>query len=282
MKVLVTGANGQLGTDVVKELMYRGIQYCGATRSDFDLTDRQQTIKFITEYNPDVIIHCGAYTNVDKAQDESRLCYSVNVLGTEYVTEGAVKTGAKIVYISSDYVFDGKKDEPYEVDDIPNPINIYGYTKYMGEQVVQRLTDKYFIVRVSWLFGSNGKNFVKTMLRLVQENKIVKVVSDQIGSPTYTMDASRIIVDMIYTDNYGIYHLTNEGYCSWYEFAQEIFKQCNMDVEVIPITSDEYNSKAQRPKNSRLSKKSLEEKGFGKLRHWKYALSEYLYFNFHT
>lgn len=276
MKVLVTGAGGQLGYDVVNELKKRNIQCYGATIEDFDLTNEKGTKEFIENYKPDAIIHCAAYTAVDKAEDEKELCYAVNVLGTRYMAEVSSKIGAKVIYISTDYVFDGTKEEPYEVWDKPNPINHYGYTKYLGEEEVKKILEKYFIVRTSWVFGENGNNFVKTMLRLGKERKELKIVNDQIGSPTYTKDLAKLLVDMVQTQKYGIYHATNEGYCSWYEFAVEIFKLARMDIEVIPITSEEYPTKAKRPKNSRLEKRCLEENGFERLEEWKEALSLFL------
>jgi len=277
MKVLVTGADGQLGYDVVKELNKRNIDCYGATIKDFDLTDEKATKGFILDYKPDAVIHCAAYTAVDKAEEEKELCYAVNTLGTRYVAEAVAKLGLKIIYISTDYVFDGTKPEPYEVWDQPNPINHYGYTKYLGEEEVKKLTEKYFIVRTSWVFGENGNNFVKTMLALGKQRSEIRVVSDQIGSPTYTKDLARLLVDMVQTDKYGIYHATNEGYCSWYEFAVEIFKQAGMNVKIIPITSEEYPTKAKRPRNSRLDKSCLDRGGFGRLERWEAALDFFLF-----
>jgi dTDP-4-dehydrorhamnose reductase len=277
MKVLVTGANGQLGYDVVERLKKLNIEHIGVSRKDFDLTDEEQTKSFILNHKPDVVIHCAAYTAVDKAEEERDLCYAVNVLGTRYIAQACKKIDAKMVYISTDYVFDGEKEEPYEVTDTPNPINYYGLTKYLGEQEVQKNLDKFFIVRTSWVFGKNGNNFVKTMLKLGQERKEIKVVCDQVGSPTYTYDLAKLLWDMIQTDKYGIYHATNEGYCSWYEFACEIFKVAGMDdVKVIPIKSEEYLTKAVRPKYSKLSKDKLELKGFIRLPNWKDALKKYI------
>ncbi len=254
MKVLVTGARGQLGYDVVQRLKELNIEHIGVDKEEFDLTNEKETKEFIRSYRPDVIVHCAAYTAVDKAEDEKEICHAVNVLGTRYVAEACKEIDAKMVYISTDYVFDGEKNEPYEVDDKPNPINYYGLTKYLGEREVQNILKKYFIVRISWVFGKNGNNFVKTMLRLGQERKEVRVVCDQVGSPTHTYDLAKLLCEMIQTDKYGIYHATNEGYCSWYEFACEIFKAAGMDVKVIPIKSDEYPTKAKRPKNSKPSK----------------------------
>lgn len=276
MKVLVTGAKGQLGYDVVERLKELNIEHIGVDRDDFDLTNERQTKEYIVNYKPDVVIHCAAYTAVDKAEDEKEICYAVNVLGTKYVVEACKELNAKMVYISTDYVFDGEKEEPYEVDDKPNPINYYGYTKYQGEEEVKNNLKKYFIVRISWVFGRNGNNFVKTMLRLGQERKEIKVVSDQVGSPTYTYDLAILLCDMIKTDKYGIYHATNEGYCSWYEFACEIFKIAGMDVKVIPIKSEEYPTRARRPRNSMLNKENLRKEGLNYLRNWKIAVEEYL------
>ena len=275
MKVLVTGANGQLGFDVIKLLDSEGIEFLGTDRESLDITNEEQVKRVICDYNPDVVIHCAAYTAVDKAEDEKELCYSVNVLGTRYIAQVCKEINAKMVYISTDYVFEGERDEPFEVTDKPNPINYYGQTKYEGELEVQRLLSKYFIVRISWVFGSNGNNFVKTMLRLGKERDEISVVADQVGSPTYTPDLSRLLVEMIKTDKYGVYHATNEGYCSWYEFAREIFKQAGINVKVNPIKTEDYPTRARRPKNSRLSKQTLENKSIHKLQLWADALKMY-------
>lgn len=272
MKVLVTGSNGQLGYDVVKELQKQNIECYGATRKEFDLVDFEATKNFIINYMPDVVIHCAAYTVVDKAEDEQGLCYLVNASATENIAEICKKINAKMLYISTDYVFDGTKDGFYEVDDEPNPINVYGKTKLMGEQAVQRILDKYFIVRISWVFGEHGNNFVKTMRQLGKERKEINVVADQYGSPTYTTDLAPLLAEMIQTDKYGIYHVTNEGVCTWAEFAEEIFKIVNMDVKVNHITTAEYPTKAKRPLNSRLSKNSLIMNNFNKLPLWQKSL----------
>lgn len=277
MKVLVTGANGQLGYDVVERLKKLNVEHIGVDRQDFDLTNEEQTKSFILNYKPDVVVHCAAYTAVDKAEDERDICYAVNVLGTRYIAQVCKKINAKMVYISTDYVFDGEKEEPYEVLDTPKPVNYYGLTKYLGEQETQKSLDKFFIVRTSWVFGKNGNNFVKTILKLGQERREVKVVCDQIGSPTYTYDLAKLLCDMIQTDKYEIYHATNEGYCSWYEFACEIFKITEMGyVDVIPIKSEEYATKAIRPKYSKLSKNELKLNGFSTLLNWKDALKKYI------
>ena len=276
MKVLVTGANGQLGYHVVKELQKRNIECYGATRKDFDLVDFEATEKFITSYMPDAVIHCAAYTAVDKAEDEQGLCYLVNASATENIAQICKKLNAKMLYISTDYVFDGTKNGFYEVDDKPNPINIYGKTKLLGEQAVQKILDKYFIVRISWVFGEYGNNFVKTMLRLGKERKEINVVADQYGSPTYTADLAPLLVEMIQTDKYGIYHITNEGVCTWAEFAEEIFKISKMDIKVNHITTVEYPTMAKRPLNSRLSKVKLPQRSFKTLEDWQTAIKRYL------
>lgn len=274
--VLVTGANGQLGYDVVKELQKQNIECYGAIRKDFDLVDFEATEKFIVNYMPDVVIHCAAYTAVDKAEDEQGLCYLVNASATENVAESCKKINAKMLYVSTDYVFDGTKEGFYEVDDTPNPINVYGKTKLLGEQVVQRILDKYFIVRISWVFGEHGNNFVKTMLKLGKNRKELNVVADQYGSPTYTADLSSLLVEMIKTDKYGIYHATNEGVCTWAEFAEEIFKIAKLDVKVNHITTAEYPTRAKRPMNSRLSKKTLKDNNFKVLENFKDAIDRYI------
>lgn len=276
MKVLVTGANGQLGYDVIKRLNQNNIDCLGVGRAEFDITNEVETRNFIARYNPNIVVHCAAYTAVDKAEDEKDLCYSVNVFGTKYVAEACKEINAKMVYISTDYVFDGEGEEPFEVTDKPNPINYYGQTKYEGELEVQKLLDKYFIVRISWVFGINGKNFVKTMLRLGKERNEISVVADQIGSPTYTPDIAKLLVEMVRTEKYGVYHATNEGYYSWYEFAIEIFKIANIDVKVNPIKMEDYPTKAKRPKNSRLSKLSLINNGFFPLNECRKALQDIL------
>jgi len=277
MRVLVTGADGQLGYDVVKKLKGLNIEHIGVDKEDFDLTNEKETKEFILDYKPDVIIHCAAYTDVDQAEVEKELCYKVNVEGTRYVAEAAKKSDAKMLYISTDYVFDGQGEEPFEVNDQPNPINYYGETKYQGEQEVQILLDKYFIVRTSWVFGEHGDNFVKTMLKLGQEKDEISVVADQYGSPTYTGDLAELIIEMIKTDKYGKYHATNEGFCSWYEFAKEIFESADMNVKVEPVSSEEFETKAKRPKNSRLSKKQLYDNSFKSLRNYKKSIKKLVY-----
>lgn len=276
MKILVTGANGQLGWDVVKKLQKQNIECYAARRKDFDLVDFKATKEFIINYMPDAVIHCAAYTAVDKAEDEQGLCYLVNASATENIAEICQKINAKMMYISTDYVFDGTKDGFYEVDDKPNPINVYGKTKLLGEKAVQRILDKYFIVRISWVFGKHGNNFVKTMLRLGKERKEINVVDDQCGSPTYTADLATLLVEMVQTDKYGVYHATNEGICCWAEFAEEIFKIAGMDVKINHIATTEYPTLAKRPLNSRLSKEKIKKNGFKRLRYWQKALEEFI------
>lgn len=276
MKVLVTGANGQLGYDVVKELQKQNIECYGTSRQDFDIVDFEATEKFITNYMPDAVIHCAAYTAVDKAEDEQGLCYLVNDSATENIAEICKKINAKMLYISTDYVFDGTKDGFYEVYDKPNPINVYGKTKLLGEQAVQKILDKYFIVRISWVFGEHGNNFVKTMLRLGKERKEINVVADQYGSPTYTADLAPLLIEMIQTEKYGVYHATNKGVCTWAEFAEEIFKIAGIDVKVNHITIAEYPTRAKRPLNSRLSKEKIINNKFIIIRAWEKALREFI------
>lgn len=276
MRVLVTGANGQLGYDVLRQLKENKIECYGPGRNILDITDEAKVNHCLLSYKPDVVVHCAAYTAVDRAEDEKELCYNINVLGTRCIAQKCKDIGAKMVYISTDYVFDGEGDQPFEVTDKPNPINYYGQTKYEGELEVQKILEKYFIVRISWVFGINGNNFVKTMLRLGKERAEVSVVADQVGSPTYTYELAQLLVDMIQTDKYGIYHATNEGYCSWYEFAHEIFKQAGIDIKVNPIRTEDYPTNAKRPKNSRLITDKLIKNGFSKLGNWKDSLSAFI------
>ncbi len=275
MTVLVTGVKGQLGYDVVKELEKRGHRAIGVDIDEMDITDKASVERVITQADPDAVIHCAAYTAVDAAEDNEQLCRRVNAEGTANIA-GVCKTlGCKLMYISTDYVFNGQGQRPWEPDDEREPLNVYGQTKYEGELAVEQL-EKYFIVRIAWVFGVNGKNFIKTMLNLGRTRDRLTVVADQIGSPTYTFDLARLLVDMIETDKYGRYHATNEGLCSWYEFACEIFRQAGIPVEVAPVTSDQYPAKAKRPMNSRMDKSKLEENGFERLPSWQDALGRYL------
>lgn len=276
MKILVTGVKGQLGYDVMKVLHQRDAACLGADIEDFDITDAAATAAFIERYAPDAVIHCSAYTAVDRAEEEAALCERVNVDGARNIAAACKKIGAKMVYISTDYVFPGTGERFYETDDPTGPLNVYGKTKLGGELAVQELLERYFIVRVSWVFGKNGNNFVKTMLRLGQERDQVNVVCDQIGSPTYTADLAPLLCDMVATEKYGVYHATNEGICSWADFAAEIFRLGRCRAKVNPILSSEYPVKAVRPFNSRMSKKSLDAAGFSRLPSWQDALVRYL------
>ncbi len=276
MRVLVTGVAGQLGYDVVRELNKQGIEAIGVDRVDFDITDIEVTEKFVLSLHLDAVIHCAAYTAVDAAEDNIELCRKVNVNGTENIARACAKIKAKMLYISTDYVFPGSGGIPYAINAKKAPQNVYGQSKLDGELAVQKYLQNYFIVRISWVFGKNGNNFVKTMLRLGKEKEKLSVVSDQIGSPTYTFDLARLLVDMIQTDKYGVYHATNEGYCSWAEFAKEIMRLTNLPCKIISISTAEYPTKAKRPLNSRLSKQSLDGNGFNRLPEWKDALARYL------
>lgn len=276
MRVLVTGVKGQLGYDVMNELKKRGHTGIGVDIEEMDITDPAACEKVITEANVEAVIHCAAYTAVDAAEDNAELCTRVNGYGTENIASVCEKLNLKMMYISTDYVFDGQGTRPWEPDDERHPLNVYGQSKYEGELAVTNHVKKFFIVRIAWVFGVNGKNFIKTMLRLGKERGAVSVVSDQIGSPTYTYDLAVLLVDMIETEKYGFYHATNEGLCSWYEFAVEIFRQAGIDVKVTPVTSEEYPAKAKRPFNSRMSKEKLTENGFRKLPAWQDALKRYL------
>lgn len=276
MKVLVTGVKGQLGYDVMAELAKRNIEAIGVDIDEMDITDKISVEKVIGEAAPDVVVHCAAYTAVDAAEDNEALCRRVNADGTRNIAEVCKKLDCKMVYISTDYVFDGQGTRPWEPDDERHPLNVYGQTKYEGELAVQENLSKYFIVRIAWVFGKNGKNFVKTMLKLAETHDKLTVVNDQFGSPTYTYDLARLLVDMIQTDKYGIYHATNEGICTWYEFACEIFRQAGIKIEVTPVPASEYPAKAKRPENSRLDKSKLTENGFERLPSWQDALRRYI------
>lgn len=276
MKVLVTGAKGQLGTDLMNELEKRGIEGIGVDVEEMDITDAEACRRVIKASGADAVIHCAAYTAVDAAEDNVELCRRINGEGTRNVAQACKEADVKLMYISTDYVFDGQGTRPWEPDDERHPLNVYGQTKYEGELAVEELSDKYFIVRIAWVFGVAGKNFIKTMLRLGKERGAVSVVDDQVGSPTYTYDLARLLVDMIQTDKYGRYHATNEGLCSWYEFAKEIFRQAGMDVPVTPVSSSEFPAKATRPSNSRMSKEKLSDNGFERLPAWQDALGRFL------
>ncbi len=276
MKVFVTGIKGQLGHDVMAELKKRGHEAIGTDIEELDITDKKAVRDMLTDCMPDAVVHCAAYTAVDAAEDNIELCRKINAQGTENIALACKETGSKLLYLSTDYVFDGTGVRPWEPDDRKDPLNAYGLTKYEGENFIKKLIDKYYIVRISWVFGKNGKNFIKTMLRLSETHDTITVVDDQIGSPTYTFDLARLLVDMTETDKYGEYHATNEGLCSWYEFAREIFAQAHRSVNVVPVPSSEYPAKAKRPMNSRMSKQKLIDNGFILLPDWQDALKRYL------
>lgn len=277
MKVLVTGIKGQLGHDVVNELEKRGHEAFGVDIEEMDITDAGQVRRVMQSTAPDAVIHCSAYTAVDRAEDELQLCRRINAEGTKYIAEECARMDCKLLYLSTDYIFSGGGERPWEPEDEAEPLNVYGLTKYEGEQEITKRLEKYFIVRISWVFGINGNNFIKTMLRLGKERGAVSVVNDQIGSPTYTYDLAVLLVDMIESEAYGSYHASNEGFCSWYEFAKEIFRAAGMDqVQVTPVSSDEFPAKAKRPSNSRMSKEKLVKNGFNKLPDWQDAVRRYL------
>lgn len=299
MKVFVTGVAGQLGHDVMNELAKRGYEGVGSDLAPeytgvqdgsavtampyvaLDITDKEAVERVICDVNPDVVVHCAAWTAVDLAEDDDKVekVRAINAGGTENIALVCKKLDAKMVYLSTDYVFDGQGTEPWDPDcKAYNPISVYGSTKLEGELAVANNLDKYFIVRIAWVFGVNGKNFIKTMLSLSEKYDTIRVVNDQIGTPTYTLDLARLLVDMIETEKYGYYHATNEGgYISWYDFTCEIFRQAGKDTKVIPVTTEEYGlSKAARPFNSRLDKSKLVKNGFTPLPTWQDALSRYL------
>ncbi len=281
MKVLVTGVNGQLGFDVVNELNKRGHESVGVDISEMDVTDAANVKRVMNNVKPDAVVHCAAWTAVDAAEDKENIdkVRAINYFGTKYIAEECKKLDCKLIYISTDYVFDGQGTKPWEPDCKDyNPLNVYGRTKLEGELAVAESLEKYFIVRIAWVFGLNGKNFIKTMLNVGKTHKTVRVVNDQIGTPTYTYDLARLLVDMVESEKYGYYHATNEGgYISWFDFTKEIFKLAGYDTEVIPVSTSEYGlSKAARPFNSRLDKSKLVQNGFKTLPTWQNALERYL------
>lgn len=280
MKVLVTGAGGQLGSDVMSELKARGHEAVGMDIGDMNITDAESVNRAFSAFRPQAVVHCAAWTAVDAAEDAANVqkVYEINVNGSANVANACKECGSKMVYISTDYVFDGSGTSPWKPDcDSYAPLSVYGKSKLEGEKAVRAILEKFFIVRTSWAFGCHGGNFVKTMLKLGCSNGSLRVVDDQIGSPTYTPDLARLLADMIETDKYGCYHATNEGeYISWAAFAREIFARAGLNTRVIPVTTEEYGSKALRPKNSRLDKSKLTEKGFKRLPDWREALDKYL------
>lgn len=277
MKVFVTGVKGQLGYDVVNELEKRGHTAVGVDIDELDITDAAAVEVMLTEVKPDAVIHCAAWTAVDAAEDNIEKCRLVNAGGTENIAKVCKALDCKMMYISTDYIFDGEGTRPWEPDDpVTTPLNVYGLTKYEGEEAVRKNVEKFFIVRIAWVFGK-GKNFIKTMINLGKTHDHLTVVNDQVGTPTYTYDLARLLVDMIETDKYGNYHATNEGgYITWYDFACEIFRQAGIEVDVAPVSSDQYPAKAKRPSNSRMSKQKLVDNGFELLPTWQDALARYL------
>ena len=276
MRILVTGVKGQLGHDVMNELAKRGHTGIGVDVEEMDITDAKKVNEVIRASEVEAVIHCAAYTAVDAAEDQVELCRKINAEGTENIAKVCKELDIKMMYISTDYVFDGEGIRPWEPDDERHPLNVYGLTKYEGELAVEKYLDKFFTIRIAWVFGVNGKNYIKTMLKLSETHDELNVVDDQIGSPTYTYDLAVLLVDMIETEKYGRYHATNEGLCSWYEFACEIFRQAGRDVKVNPVSSDEFPTKAKRPHNSRMDKSKLTENGFTPLPAWQDALKRYL------
>lgn len=276
MKVLVTGYTGQLGFDVIRELKARNIECIGTTRNEFSLTDTEKMQAFVKAYKPDAVIHCAAYMNVNEAEDNKDLCMLVNYSSTKELAKICKEIDAKMIYISTDYVFAGSGEGFYEINNDKEPQNVYGKSKLKGELAIQKILDKYFIIRTSWLFGINGNNFIKYVLSEQKKGNKLRIVNDQIGSPTYAVDLAKLLCDMALSDKYGIYHATNEGICSWYDFACEIFKQADIKINVKPVSSTAFPTKAIRPHNSRMSKKCLDEAGFNRLPTWQNALTKYL------
>ena len=282
MRYLITGYKGQLGYDIVRELNKRGEkEYLAIDKEEMDITDKDAVMKVIGDYKPDVIFHCAAWTLVDKAEEDEckDIVNKVNVEGCKNICNAANMINAKVLYASTDYIFDGTKEGVYTEEDVPNPKSIYGLTKYQGEEEIRK-NPKHFITRISWVFGINGNNFIKTMIRLSSNHDTLTVVDDQIGSPTYTVDLAKILVDMAQTEKYGTYNVTNEDFCSWAEFADYIFKSNNLSVNVIPVSTEKYvaisgKKQAYRPINSRLSKEKLKDNGFGVMPSWKDATDRY-------
>ena len=272
MKVLITGASGQLGFDAAKLLTAKGIPYLGVSSKELDITGRDGVLRMFSGYRPDAVLHCAAYTKVDLAEDEPERCMRVNAEGTRNIALASREIGAKMLYVSTDYVFPGTGEKPWEADDPTGPLNVYGRSKLAGEQAVRELLERYFIVRTSWVIGEHGNNFVKTMLRLAEDHDHLRVVDDQIGSPTFTADLAPLLCDMIETEKYGVYHATNEGYCSWAELAEAVFRLSGKHVAVEHVSTEAYGAKALRPKNSRLSKASLDAAGFTRLPGWEASL----------
>ena len=274
--IIVTGAKGQLGGDVCELLKQQNIPFIGIDREELDITDKKAVDTFFDENKADALIHCAAYVAVDKAELEKNICFSVNENGSGNLAEACKKHDIKMLYVSTDYVFNGDGEEPFEIDDEKSPLNTYGLSKLRGEEAVKETLEKHFILRTSWVFGEKNTNFISTMLHLSQTRNEINVVDDQIGSPTYSKDLARLICQMIKTERYGTYHGTNEGFCSWYELAKKTYLTANKDIKVIPVSSNEFPTKATRPKNSRLSKRCLDDNDFDRLPHWEDAVERYL------
>ena len=276
MKILVTGVTGQLGYDCVKQLELDGDEVQGVSSKEFPLTEPLKMEAYLRKFKPEAVIHCAAYTAVDKAEDEPEACRAVNAEGTRNLSRLCREIDAKLIYISTDYVFPGTGEEAYAEDSPTSPVNVYGASKLEGEEAVRELMTKYFIVRISWVFGYNGRNFIRTMLKLSESHDKLTVVDDQVGSPTYTRDLAVLLAEMARSDKYGTYHATNEGFCSWADLAIETFRQAGVKVEVERVTSDKFPTKATRPHNSRLSKEALDQAGFARLPRWQDAVGRYL------
>ncbi|MDR6720354.1 dTDP-4-dehydrorhamnose reductase [Paenibacillus sp. 2003] len=276
MKVLVTGIGGQLGYDIFNSLQSEHTDIYGVDKSRLDLTEFVKVKDYIVKLRPDIVIHCAAYTNVDLAEEKEDFCRLINAEATANIADACREIDAKMVYFSTDYVFSGEGDKPHEVESATEPLSVYGRTKLAGEREVLDILEKYYIIRTSWSYGLNGNNFVKTMLRLGQSKSVVNVVKDQFGSPTYTKDLASLVIEMIKTDKYGVYHVTNEGYCSWAELAEAIFNGAGYATKVDPIHASDFPTLATRPRNSRLSKTRLDESGFSRLPTWQDALNRYL------
>ncbi len=274
--IIVTGAAGQLGGDVCRILKEKNIPHLGIDRNEADITSEKSVEAFFDGKDFEVLIHCAAYTAVDKAEEEKELCFAINAKGTENLARICQRKNAAIIYVSTDYVFSGEGEVPFEPDDEKAPLSVYGKSKLEGERAVMNLCEKYFIVRTSWVFGEQNRNFIATMLRLSQTRDEVNVVCDQVGSPTYSADLALLLTEMAQTEKYGIYHGTNEGYCSWYELAERVFALKGIPMKVNPVTSEEYITPAERPKNSRMSKKTLTDAGFSLLPDWEDAVKRYL------
>jgi dTDP-4-dehydrorhamnose reductase len=275
VKFLVTGAAGQLGSDVCRELERRGLVYRGVDVNDFDITDAAAVGACFADWAPEAVLHCAAYTAVDRAEDEADLCRAVNTAATRHIARACANSGAKMLYLSTDYVFPGSGEGFYETDDQTGPLNIYGRSKLEGEAAVRAELSRCFIVRISWAFGRQGLNFVKTMLRLGAEREEISVVADQAGSPTYTADLAPLLCDMALSEKYGVYHATNEGVCTWAEFAAAVMEEAGLPARIKPTTTAAYPTRAARPLNSRLSKANLTRAGFNRLPHWRDALRRF-------